>query len=85
VIGSGIGRQMHPDVVKGWNLDLGSHVELLSRDLHENLLAEDKFTIKGKELPIQGGDGGCTNSLVAAEEKAVDMKQSIDMEENGKG
>jgi hypothetical protein len=51
---------------------LGSHVEPLGRDLHQNSLAKDKFTIKGKELPIQGGYRGCTNSLVAQEGKAVD-------------
>jgi hypothetical protein len=77
-IGSGIGIQSCPDVVEGWNLDLGSHVEPLGRDLHQNSLAEDEFTIEGKELPVQGGDGGCTNSLVAPEGKAVDPKQSID-------
>ncbi len=82
---SGIGSQSHPDVVEGWNLDLGGHVEPLGRDLHQNSLAEDEFTIKGKELPVQGGDGGCTNSLVSPEGKAVDPEQSIDEQENCKG
>jgi hypothetical protein len=48
-------------------------------------LAEDKFAIKGKELPIQGGDGGCTNSFVAPEWKTVDTNQSIDKQGNGEG
>ncbi len=74
-----------PGCCQGWYLDLGSHVEPLGRDLHQNSLAEDKFAIKGKELPIQGGDGGCTNSLVAPEGKAVDTNQSIDEQGNGKG
>ena len=75
---SGIGNQSRPDVVEGWNLDLDGHVEPLGRDLHQNSLAEDEFAIEGKELPVQGGDGGCTNSLVAPEGKAVDSKQFID-------
>ncbi len=76
---------MHPDDVKGWYLDLGSHVEPLGRDLHQNSLAEDKLAIKGKELPIQGGDGGCTNSLVVPEGKEVDTIQYIDEQDNGEG
>ncbi len=64
---------------------MGSHVESLGRDLHQNSLAEDKFAIKGKELPIQGGDGGCTNSLVAPEGKALNTNQSIDKQGNGEG
>ncbi len=75
---------MCPDVVEGWYLDLGSHAEPLGRDLHQNSLAENKFAIKGKELSIQGRDGGCSNSLVAPEGKAVDMNQSIDEQDNGK-
>ncbi len=83
--GRGIGSQLCPDVVDGWYLDLGSHVEPLGRDLHQNSLAEDEFAIEGKELPIQGGEGGCTNSLVALEGKAVDTNQSIDEQGNGNG
>jgi hypothetical protein len=64
---------------------LGSHVEPLGRDLHQNSFAKDEFAIEGKELPIQGGDGGCTNSLVAPEGKAVDTNQSIDEQDNCKG
>jgi hypothetical protein len=58
--GWGIGSQLHPDVVDGWYLDLGSHVEPLGRDLHQNSLAKDEFAIKGKDFPIQSGDGWCT-------------------------
>jgi hypothetical protein len=83
--GQAIGSQSLPDVVKGGYLDLGSHVEPLGRDLHQDSLAEDEFAIKGKELPVQGGDRGCTNSLVVPEGKAVYPKQSIDKEENGEG
>ncbi len=83
--GQAIGSQLHPDVVEGGYLDLGSHVEPLGRDLHQDSLAEDEFAIEGKELPIQGGDRGCTNSLVTPEGKAVYPKQSIDKEENGEG
>jgi hypothetical protein len=65
--GQAIGSQLHPDVVEGRYLDLDSHVVPLGRDLHQDSLAEDKFAIKGKELPVQGGDRGCTNSLVMPE------------------
>ncbi len=82
---SGIGSQLRPDVVEGWNLDLGGHVETLGSDLHQNSLAEDEFTIEGKELPVQGGDGGCINSLVSPEGKAVDPEQSIDEQEDCEG
>ena len=82
---SGIGSQSRPDVVEGWNLDLGGHVEPLGRDLHQNSLAEDEFAIEGKELPVQGGDGGCTNSSVSPEGKAVDPEQSIDEQEDCEG
>jgi hypothetical protein len=64
---------------------LGSHVEPLGRDLHQNSLAKDEFAIEGKESPIQGGGGGCTNSLVAPEGKAVGTNQYIDEQGNGEG
>ncbi len=83
--GQAIGSQLRPDVVEGEYLDLGSHLEPLGRDLHQDSLAEDEFAIEGKELPVQGGDRGCTNSLVVPEGKAVYPKQSINEEENGEG
>ncbi len=84
-VGLAIGSQLRPDFVEGGYLDLGSHVEPLGRELHQDSLAEDEFAIEGKELTVQGGDRGCTNRLVAPEGKAVYPKQSIDEEENGKG